>query len=164
MVVEPRLPDRDHLGMARGGDQPLDGHVELLVGMVRMGADRAIDLRKALGDGDDLGVALDPGRDGDDAPDAHRLRARHHGVELAGEIGKIEMAVAVDQHALHPRTGAEAEAAQAYCVNAAHRTLASWRTLPRSGRSRASSPPARAGAAPRCSRSTAPRSSCRAPR
>src|SRR5438034_1102179 len=32
-----------------------------------------------------------------DPRDAGRLRARNHGIELAGEIGKIEMAVAVDQ-------------------------------------------------------------------
>ena len=98
MVVEPRLPDRHHLGMARARDQLVGADVELLVGMVRMGADRAVDLREALGDGEHLGMPLDPRRDGDDARDAGRLRARHHGLVLAGEIGKIEMAMAVDQH------------------------------------------------------------------
>ena len=66
--------------------------------LVRMGADRAEDVRKALGDREQLGVALHPGRDGDDAADAGRPRARHHAVELVGEVGKIEMAVAVDEH------------------------------------------------------------------
>ncbi len=101
-IVEPRLPDRHHLGMARARDQLVDRDVELLVGVVRVGADRAIDLGKALGDGEQLGVPLDPGRDGDDAPDAGRLRARDHGIELAREVRKIEMAVAVDQHVAGP--------------------------------------------------------------
>ena len=39
MVVEPRLPDRHHLGMARARDQLVGADVELLVGIVRMGAD-----------------------------------------------------------------------------------------------------------------------------
>ena len=38
------------------------------------------------------------GRDRHHAADAGRLRARHHGVELGREIGKIEMAMAVDEH------------------------------------------------------------------
>ena len=37
-------------------------------------------------------------RDRHHAPDAGGARARHHGVELGGEIGKIQVAVAVDQH------------------------------------------------------------------
>ena len=84
--------------MAGACDQLVGGDVELLVGVVRMGADRAVHVGKALGDGEHLGVPPDPRRDRDDAADAGRLRARHHGVELAGEIGKIEMAMAVDQH------------------------------------------------------------------
>ena len=97
VIVEPGLPDRHHLGMTRARDQLVDRDVELLVGVVRMGADRAIDVGKALGDREQLGVALDPRRDGDDAGDAGCLRARDHGIELAGEVRKIEMAVAVDQ-------------------------------------------------------------------
>src|SRR5262249_35524120 len=83
--------------MARAPDQLIDGDVQLLVRMMRMGADRAVDVRKALGDGEHLGVAFDPRRDGDDARDAGRPRARNDGIELTGKIGKIEMAVAVDQ-------------------------------------------------------------------
>ena len=97
-LVAQVLSDRDHLGMARAPDQLIGGDVQLLVRMMRMGADRAVDIRKALGDGEHLGVAFDPRRDGDDTRDAGRPRARNHGIELAGEIGKIEMAVAVDQH------------------------------------------------------------------
>src|SRR5262252_7225507 len=100
MVIESSLSNRDHLGMARAPDQLIGGDVQLLVRMMRMRADRAVDIWKTLGDGEHLGVALDPRRDGDDARDAGRARARDHSIELAGEIGKIEMAVAVDQHQL----------------------------------------------------------------
>ncbi len=102
MVIESGLSERDHLGMARAPDELIDGDVQLLVRVMRMGADRAVDVRKALGDGEHLGVPFDPRRDGDDTRDAGRLRARNHGIELAGEIGKIEMAVAVDQHRRDP--------------------------------------------------------------
>ncbi len=39
-----------------------------------------------------------PRRDRDDAADVGGARPRHHGVELVGEIGKIEVAVTIDQH------------------------------------------------------------------
>ena len=83
--------------MARAPDQLIDGDVKLLVRVMRMGADRTVDVRKALGDGEHLGMAFDPRRDGDHARDAGRPRARNDGIELTGKIGKIEMAVAVDQ-------------------------------------------------------------------
>src|SRR5260370_12969361 len=104
MVVESGLSERDHLGMARAPDELIDADVQLLVRVMRMGADRAVDIGKALGDGEHLGVPFDPRRDGDDPRDAGRLRARNHGIELAGEIGKIEMAVAVDQCQSRPET------------------------------------------------------------
>ena len=44
------------------------------------------------------GMLLHPGRDRHHAADAGRARARHHGVEFGGKIGKIEVAMAVDQH------------------------------------------------------------------
>ncbi len=50
VIVEPGLADGHHLGMAGARDQLVGGDVELLVGMVRMGADRAVDLGKPLGD------------------------------------------------------------------------------------------------------------------
>src|SRR5262245_13075985 len=86
--------------MARAPDQLIDGDVQFLVHVMRMSANRTVDIRKALGDGEHLGMAFDPRRDGDDARDAGRPRAHNYGIKLAGEIGKIEMAVAVDQHQL----------------------------------------------------------------
>src|SRR5262245_10648137 len=88
--------------MARAPDQLVDANVQLLMRMMRVGADRAVDIGKALGDGKHLGMPFDPRRDGDNACDAGRLRTRNHGIELAGEIGKIEMAMTVDEHQLCP--------------------------------------------------------------
>ena len=83
-------------------DQVIDRDVELLVRVVRMGADRAIDVRKALRDRQHLGVPLRTRVEiVTMRADAGRLRARHHGVELVREIRKIEMAMAVDQHGQH---------------------------------------------------------------
>jgi hypothetical protein len=84
--------------MARACDQLVDADIELLLRVVRMGADRAIDVGKALGDGEHLRVPLDAGRDSDDARNAGGACARDDAVEFAGKVGKIEVAVAVDQH------------------------------------------------------------------
>src|SRR5262245_41732760 len=86
--------------MARTPDHLVDADVQLLMRMMRVGADRAVDIGKALGDGKHFGMPFDPRRDGDNACDAGCPRTRNHGIELAGEIGKIEMAVAVNQHQL----------------------------------------------------------------
>ena len=75
--------------------------VELLVGVVRMGADRAEHVGKALGDRKQIGVLLHPRRDRHHAADAGRPARADDGVELVGEVRKIEMAMAVDQHGVH---------------------------------------------------------------
>ena len=69
---------------------------------MRMGADRAIDVRKSLGDREQCAEPPHPRRDGDDAPDAGGRRPRHDAVEVVGKIGKIEMAMAVDEHGYQP--------------------------------------------------------------
>src|SRR5271155_5036623 len=51
-IVEPRLPQRYDLRMLGKLDQFGRRNPVLLVGVVRMGADRAIDVWKALGDCD----------------------------------------------------------------------------------------------------------------
>ena len=97
MVVEASLANCYDLGMARATDQLIDGDVELLVGMVGMRAERAIDLRKSLGNGEHIVMPFDPGRDGDHGFNAGRLRTCDHGLDIAGKIRKIEVTVAVDQ-------------------------------------------------------------------
>src|SRR5262249_49700753 len=97
VVVEPGLSDGDHLGMAGAADQLVDGDVKLLVRVMRMRANGAIDIGKALGDGEHLCVSFDARGDGQDARDSGRPRTGDDGVELAGRVRKVEMAVAVDQ-------------------------------------------------------------------
>jgi hypothetical protein len=67
---------------------------------MRMGADGAIDIGKALDDRKQRGLPPHPRRDGDNAPDARRLGARDNGVEILGKVLEVEMAVAVDEHLL----------------------------------------------------------------
>ena len=86
--------------MLRQLDQFAGGNAVLFISVMRMGADRAIDVGKPLGDGEQPAEPLHPGRDGDDAADAGRLGARDDGVEVLGKIRKVEMAVAVDEHGL----------------------------------------------------------------
>ena len=65
---------------------------------MRMDADGAVDV------GARSATARTPAKrdnaraDGEEVPDALRARGIEHAVELGGEIGKIEMAMAVDEH------------------------------------------------------------------
>ena len=51
-----------------------------------------------LGDRQHARKGIEPGRDGDHAPDPGGLGARHHLIEFGREIREIQMAMAVDQH------------------------------------------------------------------
>ncbi len=73
-IIQPRLAQRHDLRMPGQLDQFVGGNAVFLVGVMRMGADRAIDVRKSLGDGEQPAEPLHPGRDGDDAADAGRSR------------------------------------------------------------------------------------------
>src|SRR3979411_1864868 len=86
--------------MLRQFDQFVRGNSVFFIGMMRMGADRAIDVRKSLRDRQQGAETPHPRRDGDEPPNACRRSPRDDGVEIIGEIGKIEMAVAVDKHGL----------------------------------------------------------------
>ena len=97
-IIQPRLAQRHHLGMPRQLDQFVGRNSVFFIGVMRMGADRAIDVWKSLGDRQQPAEAPHPRRDGDDAPNAGGRSPRHDGVEVIGEIRKIEMAVAVDEH------------------------------------------------------------------
>jgi hypothetical protein len=65
---------------------------------MRMRSDRAEHIMVSLRDGDEIAMTLDPGRDGDDAPYPSRTRTTNNSVELAAEVGEIEVAVTVNQH------------------------------------------------------------------
>ena len=81
-------------------DQFAGGNAVFLIGLMRMGADRAIDVGKSLGDGQQPAEPPHPRRDGDDTTDPGGLGARDDGVEIIGKIRKVEMAMAVDEHGL----------------------------------------------------------------
>ena len=83
-IIQPRLAQRDDLGMFCQLDQFVRRNAVFFVGMMRMGADRAIDVRESLGDGEQPVEPPHPGRDGDDAADAGGLGARDGGAEIVG--------------------------------------------------------------------------------
>ena len=89
---------RHDFGVPRARDEIARRHVQFLMGVMRMSADRAKHVGKALGDRQHLGVARNPRRDGHQARDAGCARAVDDSVKLSGKIRKIEMAMAVDQH------------------------------------------------------------------
>src|SRR6185312_7063895 len=97
-IVQPRLAQRNDLRMPGQLDQLAGGNAVFLICLMRMGADRAIDVRKSFCDGEQPAEPLDAGRDRDNADDPGRLGARNDGVEILGKIRKVEMAVAVDEH------------------------------------------------------------------
>ena len=72
--------------------------VEFLVRMMRVGADRAVNLRVRLGYGDDLAEALHARAHGDEQPDIGRLGARQYLAANGREVREIEVAVVIDEH------------------------------------------------------------------
>ena len=97
VVVEPGLADADAFGMGR--EAPHGGKVarRLARRLVRMGADGEIDVVVGLRDLDQAMRPVDPRADRDHGLDAGRARPLDDRVEFVGEIGKVEMAVAVDE-------------------------------------------------------------------
>ena len=98
VVIEAGFAQRHDFRVPRQRDEIGRRHVEFFMGVMRVRADRAKHVRKALGDGEQVRLALDARGNRHHALDAGGTGARHDGVELGGEIGKIEMAVAVDEH------------------------------------------------------------------
>src|SRR5262249_23698264 len=96
MVIEARLPNRHDLSMIGAHRQILDRNI-LLLRIMRMRAQRAVDFRKSLGDCENLGMLFDARGYGHERTNAGRACARHDAVELAGKIGKVEMTMAIDQ-------------------------------------------------------------------
>jgi hypothetical protein len=67
-------------------------------GIVRMGADRAKDVRIFFCNREHLRVLLNARRNRDDAADASGARAPKDRVDFRRKIGKIEVAMAVHEH------------------------------------------------------------------
>ena len=95
----PASPIATTIGSAAMRDKLVGGHVRLLGGVVRMRADRAVDALVAL---DASPSAPRNARTRvemrDHRADAGRPRARDDRVAIGVEVGKVEMAVAVDEH------------------------------------------------------------------
>jgi hypothetical protein len=98
VIVETGLPDRNNLGGAGAGHEIAGGDVQLLMRVMRMRADRAIDVREALGDGEKIGLARHAGRDCDHARDAGGAGALDHRLTVGVELRRVQVDVAVDQH------------------------------------------------------------------
>jgi len=92
------LAERHHLWVLGQFDQFAWGNPILFIGLMRMGADRAIDVRKSLRDRKQRAETPHPRRYRDDAPYPGGFRARDNAVEIVGKVGKVEVAVAVDKH------------------------------------------------------------------
>jgi hypothetical protein len=98
--VEAGLADADNLGMAGRLDQAVRRALPLLLRLVRMNAHRAPDIVVAFGDGAHLVELVEPCADGQHAGHARATGARQHARLVARKLGKVEMAVTVDQHQL----------------------------------------------------------------
>ena len=100
VVVEPGFADRHDLRIGGEPHKVSGRHVGFFGGIVRVGADRAVDPRIALDQIPELREARDPRRDGHDGLDSSRAGAIEDRVAILVEVGEIEMAVAVDEHAI----------------------------------------------------------------
>src|SRR6478736_2275900 len=81
-IIQPRLPQRYDLRVPSQFDQFAGWNAVFLIGVMRMGTDRTIDVGKSLGDGEKPAEPFHPGRDGDDPSDSCRLGARDKRVEI----------------------------------------------------------------------------------
>ena len=104
MIIEAGLSNRHNLCMPRMCDELLERKIELLVRVVGMRAKRAVDLRKTLGDREHLGMSSQQRADGHDVGHPGRTRTRHDAIKVPAKIGKVEMAVAIDQRKLRSLT------------------------------------------------------------
>src|ERR1700748_3307066 len=99
-VIQSRLPEGNDLGMFRQFDQFAGGNAILFVRLMRMRSDRTIDVREPSGDIEQCSEPADPRRNRYDASDAGGFGPGDDSIEIIGKIGKIEVAMAVDQHRL----------------------------------------------------------------
>ena len=97
-IVEARLADGHDLWMGREPYEILARHVRFFRSVVRMRADGAVDLVIGFGDVENCRKLCYARRNGHHAADPRRHSARDHRVALFGEIGKVQMAMAVDEH------------------------------------------------------------------
>src|SRR5450631_3193010 len=93
-IIQTRLAERHDPGMPGQCDQFVGGNSVFFIGMMRMGADRAIDDWKPLGDFKQSAKPSHPRRDGDDTSNACSRSPCHDAIEVVGKIRKIQVAMA----------------------------------------------------------------------
>src|SRR5262249_34392878 len=65
--------------------------------VVRMDPDRGVNVGPLLRETDGCGIRFAIGTDGHEAHDTGRASAVEHGLELAGELGEVEMSMRVEE-------------------------------------------------------------------
>src|SRR5262245_2357310 len=97
MKIEACFADRHDFFSATAGYEFGQTDVRFFMRVMWMRADRTINIGKTPRYREQSRLAPHTRRDRDHAVDSRGARARYHGVELVGEVGKIEVAMAVDQ-------------------------------------------------------------------
>src|SRR6185436_1525109 len=96
--IEPRFAEAHNLLVLALLEQRLGRRQRLDRGLMRMDAHGAMDVGRAFGDRPHAWKSRKPRSDRQEVPHTLRARGTEHAVDLAGEVGKVEMAVAVDKH------------------------------------------------------------------
>ena len=89
-------------GRAARSHQQFRVKSRIVLGFVRMRADRVPDVGVRLGDGADGREAADAVADGHHQADAGRPRPRDHRLAVGVELRRVQVDVAVDQHPAYP--------------------------------------------------------------
>jgi hypothetical protein len=98
VVIETGFADGDAARVVAEPDQVRGSDLGLFVRVMRMGPHRAPDVVVRLGDRRDLVEPPHPGRNRHHAADAGSRGAGQHSGAILGQLGEIEMAMAVDKH------------------------------------------------------------------
>jgi hypothetical protein len=98
VIIKTGFADRHHFFGAAPRHQLGPRHVEFLMRVMWMRAERTINVGKAFRDREYLRVLPHARRDRHHPLDPSVAGARHHGIELVGKVGKIEVAMTIDQH------------------------------------------------------------------
>ncbi len=98
MIVQPGLADRHDLVTRSRRKDVLQRQILFFCGVVRMRSGGAEDVRIRLSQRVDLVKTAHPRANRDHRTDALLTRSLDHGIAFGCEIGKIQMAMAVDKH------------------------------------------------------------------
>ena len=98
VIVEPGLADADDLVRPGVFDEDFRRRRRLVIHIVGMDSDRAIEVVVGPRQGQHIRELGEPRADRLHDADAGLGGARQHPIDVVGELGKIEMAMAVDQH------------------------------------------------------------------